>query len=57
MKPWLWILIAAGVFWGSYAAYSGGIAFAPQEPIADSEVFDYCYSTDDNFVICKLKEK
>ena len=57
MRPWMVIIIAAGLFWGAYAAWANGIAIAlplpREEPI--NEIFEYCYSTDDAFVICKLK--
>ena len=55
MKPWVWIVIAAGLFWGIYAAYANGIAVVLPQEKPNNEIFEYCYSTDDAFVICKLK--
>ena len=54
MKPWMIIVLIAGLFWGVYAAYANGIAVAIPKP-TETEIFEYCYSTADQFLICKIK--
>ena len=49
------IIVALTMAWGYQAAATGQPVAAPPPPPAN-EMFEYCYSTDDAFVICKLKE-